>query len=325
MATGLRRIVLLLAISSPQVLAQPAVPMFQRPLQQTTPEGFRTHLESLRNLVRACQADAKTCDPAAIGDDDKVVSPSDTFQVRWEWLRKLVDDAGNTKFADRGKLLDQASARLDAELSTTTNAPPSQDNFAPARHAADSILARPEFRIVGNESWLDRKIGEFLLWLGRLFSATADLSHRSPWLAPLIEWTFISLSVAFVIVWVIRTMQGERLDVARGGIVPLTDWQRESAEWADLARIEADAGNWREAIHCLYWASIVVLESRRLWRRDFARTPREYVALLEHHSSQQLTLHKLTRIFERIWYGLRDAGHEDYLQALALFEDLRHV
>lgn len=325
MANGLRRIVLVLAISSPQVFAQPAVPIFQRALQQTTPEGFRTHLESLRTVVRACQGDAKACDPAAIGDDDKVVSPSETFQERWEWLRKLVDDARDPKLADRGKLLDQASARLDSELSTTTNAPTSQANFAPARHAADSILARPEFRIVGNESWLERKIGEIFLWLGRLFTATADFSHRSPWLAPLIEWTFISLSVAIVIVWVVRTMQGEQLDLARGGIVPLTDWQKESAEWADLARIEADAGNWREAIHCLYWASIVVLENRRLWRRDFARTPREYVALLERNSSQQLTLRKLTRIFERIWYGLRDAGHEDYVQALALFEDLRQV
>jgi hypothetical protein len=325
MATGLRRIVLLLAISSPQLFAQPGLPLFQRPLRQTTPEGYRAHLESLRSLVRACQADAKACDPAAIGDDDKVVSPSNTYQVRWQWLRQLIDDARNLKRADRGKLLDQASARLDQELATTTSAGPSEPAFAPARHAADSILARPEFRIVGSESWLDRKIGELILWLSRLFSATADFGHRSPWLAPLIEWSFIAISVALVIVWVVRTMQGEQLDLARGGVIPLTEWQKESAEWADLARIEAEAGNWREAIHRLYWASIVVLESRRLWRRDFARTPREYVALLERNSSQQLNLRKLTGIFERIWYGLRDAGNEDYVQALALFEELRHA
>ena len=68
-----------------------------------------------------------------------------------------------------------------------------------------------------------------------------------------------------------------------------------------------------------------MLESKRLWRRDFARTPREYVVLLERNSSQQATLRRLTAIFERIWYGLRDAGHDDYKQALALFEDIRHV
>lgn len=324
MTTGLRRIVLLLAISSPRLFAQADLPIFQRPLQQTTPEDFRAHIESLRGLIHSCQSDAKACDPAAVGDDNKIVSAKDTFQVRWQWLRNVINDARNPNFPGRGKLLDQAAARLDDELATT-NATPSQPDFKPARHAADSILAQPEFRIVGNESWLDRKLGELYLWLNRFFSATADFSHRSPWLAPLIEWSFITLSVVAVVVWVVRTMQGEQLNLARGGAAPLTNWQKESAEWADLARIEADAGNWRDAIHCLYWASIVVLESKRLWRRDFARTPREYVILLERNSSQQATLRKLTGIFERIWYGLREAHREDYAQALALFEDLRHV
>jgi hypothetical protein len=325
MAPSLRRIVLLLAISSLQVFAQPGLPLLQPPLQQTTPDGYRIHLESLRKLVRACHDEARACNPAAVGSDDKIASASDSFQMRWQWLRKLINDARSPSLADRGALLDQASARLDQEVAATTANPSPQPAFAPARHTADTILARPEFRIVSNESWLDRKIAQALSWLNRLFSATAEFGHRSPWLAPLIEWTFVVLTIVFFILWVLRTMQSERLDLARGGLVPLTDWQKESAEWADLARIEAEANNWREAIHCLYWASIVVLESRRLWCRDFARTPREYVALLERNSSQQVTLRKLTGIFERIWYGLRDAAHEDYLQALALFEDLRHV
>jgi hypothetical protein len=325
MATGLRRIVLLLAISSLQVFGRPGLPLLQPPLQQTTLDGYHFHLESLRNLVHACHDDAKACNPAAVGSDEKIVSGSDSFQMRWQWLRKLIGDALSPSLADRGALLDQASARLDQDVAATTSNSPPQPAFAPARHTADTLLARPEFRIISNESWLDRKIAEALSWLGRILSATSEFGHRSPWLAPVIEWTFVVLTVVFVIIWVMRTMKTERLDLAQGGIVPLTDWQKESAEWADLARIEAEANNWREAIHCLYWASIVVLESRRLWRRDFARTPREYVALLERNSKQQLTLRKLTGIFERIWYGLRDAAHEDYQQALALFEDLRHA
>jgi hypothetical protein len=325
MATARTRIVLLLAILPLRAIAQPSLPLLQRPLKQTTPEGFRTHIASLQSLVLDCQADANACNPAAIGDDDKIVSPGDSYEVRWQWLRKLLDDARNPKLTDRAKLLDQASARLDEEL-TATNAPADPPPlFAPARHAADSILARPEFRVVGSESWLDRKIAEALSWLGRLFTATADFGHHSPWLAPLIEWTFVTLSLVLVIVWVVRTMRSEQLDITRGGLVPLADWQKESAEWADLARIEADAGNWRDAIHCLYWASIVVLESRRLWRRDFARTPREYVVLLERNSPQQAALRQLTGIFERIWYGLRTAARDDYDQALALFEDLRRA
>ena len=78
-----------------------------------------------------------------------------------------------------------------------------------------------------------------MMLINRYFTATANFSHRSPWLAPLMEWGFITLAVVIVIVWVVRTMQGEQLALARGGLVPLTDWQIESAEWADLARTEA--------------------------------------------------------------------------------------
>ena len=323
MTTCLRRIVLLIAISSLHVLAQPGVPRFQPPLQQSTPDSYRARLESLRGLVGACRDDAKACNPSAVGDDERVQAPNETFQVRRQWLRKLMDDARNPALPDRIALLNQASARLDEELAAISDDALPQPAFTPARRAANSILARPEFRIVGSQSWLDRITAELYSWLGRVFAATTDFGHRSPWLGPVLEWSFIGLTVLCLLIWVERTMRSQRIAVSMSGLIPATDWQKESMQWADLAHAEAEANNWREAIHCLYWASIVVLESHRLWRRDYARTPREYVDLLEHNSFRQLTLSRLTRIFERIWYGLRHAAREDYIQALALFEDLR--
>jgi hypothetical protein len=325
MTTGLRRTVLLLAISSLHALAQPGVPLFQPPLQQTTPDSYRARLESLRGLVGACRDDAKACNPTAVGDDEVIQAPNETFQVRRQWLRKLVDDARNPALPDRTTLLNQASARLDEELAAISGEASPQPAFTTARRAANSILAKPEFRVVGSESWLDRMTAEFYSWLGRVFSATENFGHRSPWLGPVLEWSFVGLTVLCILIWVERTMQRQRVAVSVGSLTPATDWQKESAEWADLARAEAETNNWREAIHCLYWASIVALESHRLWRRDYARTPREYVDLLEHNSFRQLTLRRLTRIFERIWYGLRHAAREDYIQALALFEDLRRA
>ncbi len=325
MTTGLRRIVLLLAILSLHVFAQPGVPLFQPPLQQATPDGYRARLESLRGLVGACRDDAKACNPSAVGDDERIQAPNETFQVRRQWLRKLMDDARNPALPDRSVLLNQASARLDEELAAISKDASPQPAFTLARRAANSILARPEFRIVGSESWLDRMTAKFYSWLGRVFAATAGFGHRSPWLGPILEWSFVGLSVVCILIWVARTMRSQRIAVSTSVLIPATDWQKESAEWADRARTEAEANHWREAIHCLYWASIVVLESHRLWRRDYARTPREYVDLLEHNSYRQLTLSRLTRIFERIWYGLRHAAREDYVQALALFEDLRRT
>lgn len=331
MANGLRRIVLLLAISSLRVFAQPGLPALQPPLRQITPDAYRTRLESLRSLVAACRADANACNPSAVGDDNRIQSQSptgaftDTFQMRWGWLRSLIDDAHNPNLTDRNNLLDQATARLGEELAAASGEAAPQPAFAPARRAANTILAMPEFRIVGSESWLDRQIAKLLSWLDRFFTAAADFGHHSPWIATVLEWSFVGLTVICVLIWVARTMDRQRIAISLSDMMPAADWQKESAEWADLARIEADANHWREAIHCLYWASIVVLESRRLWRRDYTRTPREYLALLERNSPQQAALRALTGIFERIWYGLRDAAHEDYAQALALFEDLRHA
>jgi hypothetical protein len=323
MTTWLRRIVFLLAISQMRVLAQPGVPRFQPPLQPTTPDSYRTRLETLRGLVGSCRDDAKACNPTAVGEDELVQASNEAFQVRRQWLRKLIDDARDPALPDRIALLNQASARLDEELAASSSDTSPQPAFTAARRAANSILASPEFRIVGSESWLDRMTAKFYSWLGSVFAATANFGHRSPWLGPVLEWSFIGLTVLCLLIWVERTMRSQRIAVAMNGLIPATDWQKESMDWADRAHTEAEANNWREAIHCLYWASIVVLESHRLWRRDTTRTPREYVDLLEHNSSRQLTLSRLTRIFERIWYGLRRAAREDYNQALALFEDLR--
>ncbi len=99
-------------------------------------------------------------------------------------------------------------------------------------------------------------------------------------------------------------------------------WDREATDWAKQAEEFADDGEWREAVHCLYWAAIVSLESRRAWRHNPTRTPREYVRLLKPGSAQQKGLRELTRMFERVWYGLREARAEEYAEARGLYEAL---
>jgi hypothetical protein len=331
MAKGLSRIGLVLAVVSVQAFApadapaQPRVPIFQPSLRQTDSDGYRARLETLRGLVSACRDDAKTCNAVAIGDDDKIASANESFQVRWQWLRKLLNDAHDPALPNRSALLNQATARLDEELAAAGGQEQKQAAFATARRTTNSILARAEFRVVGRQSWLDRKIARLLSWFYEIFTAASDFGHRAPWLGPVLEWGFVGLSAVFVLFWVRRSMERERLAISLSGQLMGAEWQKESAQWAELARAEAAQDNWREAIHCLYWASIVVLESRRLWRRDAARTPREYVELLARDSAEQNKLRRLTRIFERIWYGLRTAAREDYTQALTLFEELRQA
>jgi hypothetical protein len=287
-----------------------------------TAAEYRGHLESLKSLVEACQKNPVECNAKKIGDDEHVEGAA--FQTRWSWLREAIANAHNATQPDRERLLREVTARLeeDAALADET-APQSTDTFQRARKQADDVLSRPEFRTMAQESYLERQIAKFWQWLDSLFSGVSRFGKRSPWLVPLMEWSLITLAAAGLLAWVLRMMQRQRLAIRVESSASVEVWQKESDNWAELARAEAARQDWRAAVHCLYWATIVMMEGRKLWRQNRARTPREYLLLLEPGSRMQQTLRRLTQIFERIWYGLRPAAESDYASAMVLFEELR--
>jgi hypothetical protein len=199
----------------------------------------------------------------------------------------------------------------------------SGDEFQRARKKTDEVLLRPEFQTASEEPFIQREIARFWQWVSEMFGGVSRFGQRSPWLVPLMEWSSITLAAAGLLAWVLRTIQRQRLAVRIESSASFEMWQKESDDWAELARFEAARKDWRAAVHCLYWATIVMMEGRKLWRQNRARTPREYLLLLEPGSRMQQTLRRLTQLFERIWYGLRPAGESDYASALVLFEELR--
>ena len=284
--------------------------------------GYRGHLEILRALVQACRQDAVACDAKKVGEDERVENAG--FQARWSWLRETIVGAHDPKQQDRERLLQEAEARLDEDATLAVAMEhPRMDEFGRARAGADRILSEPEFRTVTEQSYLEREIAAFYQWLERVFGGVSRFGRRSPWLVPLVEWSSITLAAAGLLAWVWRTMQRQRLAIAFEAGAKAEVWQKESDDWAELARVEAARQEWRAAVHCLYWATIVMMEGRKLWRQNRARTPREYVMLLEQGSRMEQGLRRLTQIFERIWYGLRPAAESDYDRALALFDELR--
>jgi hypothetical protein len=120
-----------------------------------------------------------------------------------------------------------------------------------------------------------------------------------------------------------RVLRRQRLAVRVEVDRQLEQWEEASRNWRALAEERAAQGEWREAVHCLYWASIAALEGRKMWSPNRSRTPREYVRLLEAGSARWKLLRQQTQGFERVWYGLRDAARQDYERALALHEELR--
>jgi len=298
-------------------------------LKQVTLGEYTAHLKSLRGLVLKCQAGVSACDPAQVGDDDQVTLQSlgsganvNEFEARYDWLRKTLKQAQDPKVKNRDGDLAAAEARLEDALQDA-GGHPAASGFAEARHHADAILAHPEFVTVEEQSIWEHLIAGFFLWLDSLFGSVAKFGQRSRWIGPLLEWGLVLLALAGLALWAIRVFQRQRFAVQLESGRQLEAWEEASRNWRSLAEERAAHHEWREAIHCLYWATIVMLECRRYWTPNRSRTPREYLALLETGSPRWNLLRQQTRAFERIWYGLNPAAQRDYRSALELHEQLR--
>jgi hypothetical protein len=298
-------------------------------LKQSNMAEYTAHLESLRALVERCQASAAACDVAQVGDDDRVTLQSlgsganvNEFEVRYDWLRAALKAAGDAKASGRERGLSAALSRIDDAL-RASGAKSGDAGFSEARHRADSILSDQEFVTVKEQSIWDKLIARFLLWLDSLFTDVARFGRRSPWIGPLFEWGLIALVLAGLALWAMRAFQRQRLAMRVEATRQIESWEEASRNWRSLAEEQAVRYEWREAVHCIYWASIVMLEGRRFWSPNRSRTPREYVALLETGSTRSNLLRQQTRGFERIWYGLNPAAEADYRRALELHEGLR--
>jgi len=156
-----------------------------------------------------------------------------------------------------------------------------------------------------------------------IFGGISALGEATPWMGTVLEVVFYLAAAVGLLLLVQRALARQRLAIslAHGGAAA-SAWDKEAADWAALADSCAAQQEWREAVHCLYWAAIVRLESRRAWRHNPTRTPREYVRLLKPGSAQRGALGGLTQILERVWYGLREASNEDYRQARQMFDGL---
>jgi hypothetical protein len=226
------------------------------------------------------------------------------------------------------QLLQSAQARLTQDIAqadaASATSPAAPADHAPQREAMKQILAGRDFRYLEPPSARDSMLEKLGQWLNQLWANAAKLQVHAAWVGRLIVWGFI-MAVCVGLVW--GLMQLERRwrirlvpesDGPAAGAASARDWQL----WLKDARQCAAKGEWREAVHFVYWASISRLESKRLWPADRARTPREYLALVAAEDPRRAGLATLTGNFERTWYGGRSAAESDYLKAEELAASL---
>jgi Domain of unknown function (DUF4129) len=313
--------------------------------QNASLDDYRKHLTALQALTHACAKgrDVKNCDPTLVGPDDRIpmsaAPKAERRMVRYGWLRILFSHAeepdkaqeapGARKPAKPGEeptrtappstsqLLQNAEARLAADLEQAKGVPLEPPGHGAEREVMQQVLAGREFRDLKQPTGRDTVLERLGNWLNRFFAKVDKLRARSAWVGRVLVWGFF-LAVGIGLAWaLLKTERRWRVRLVPASDRPAPeaasarDWQL----WLGDARRAAAAGMWREAIHFVYWAAISRLESKRLWPADRARTPREYLALLAPEDPRRDGLASLTRSFERTWYGGREAAEIDYQNA----------
>ena len=322
--------------------------------QSLSLSDYQTRLQSLDQLVVSCQHAPANCKSDQVGSDLKLNLPSGPRQVRFAWLRELLDSAAKaqtakdkaaqTSAAKAGaksppvdkvdkfefhpptlaKQLEDAHLRLAAEsdvvaqiLKPASDKPPAS-SASPERQTLTHILAAKEYHAaVAQPSLLHRILEKVDDWLRRFIERLQQAGYRSKWFGLAAEIGFGVVICAALAWFLIHLERQGRFQATSFGFEHSSSSPsaRDWQLWLEDARKSAAQGAWRDAIHSLYWANISRLESSGLWPADRARTPREYLALLPQASSQRSGLATLTRSFERTWYAGRPAQESDFRSA----------
>jgi hypothetical protein len=259
----------------------------------------------------------------------QVNTPDHKYEISSEPLRSILLDAERDPIRRRSHL-EEADGWL-RNLGNQAREYPSRAAAlnSGARKQLDEILSRREFSAVRPPNAWDRFKQRISDWLLRVIGKLLRQIGRHPWGAEFLFWFFIAAAVAWISIMLIRAWGGRARMEEMQNIdhVPVhRTWQ----EWIRAAKLAADAGNFREAVHSTYWAGITCLEDRGAVTVDRTRTPREYLQVVEEspdalpfeRARYRESLAALTARLERIWYGLRPAQAEDFEECMRKAEGL---
>jgi hypothetical protein len=295
------------------------------PLQRTCSlDELRQQLLHAKTVVAACAASAteSTCDPSAIGPDDQVKVAGGARRVEFGWLRLALADAQKSR---NGAALASARQRIEGEIIELDAANP----LTPAQLKDDQgklreILSSGDFPQPKPESFWAGIWNRLMLWLDEVLRRAGSGASSTLWISRILMLALLGIGCGGMIWWLsrIRRKQGLVFKKPPADRTPNGSSEPEWEVWLAQARKLAHEQHWREAIHRVYWAAIARMESRGLWSPDRARTPREYLDLVDRQSAPGNDLAQLTKALEQFWYGGRSASEQDYSDACRSLERL---
>jgi hypothetical protein len=251
------------------------------------------------------------------------VQVSDKFvEVPTDWLasdlKKLEEDPAKYASVSREVFARIGAMRKAAEGLEQGTASPV--NLDAAHTQLDKILSGREFGAAQGPSQLDILKARIARWLSEQIYKLLQRLHLGAKAGNALAWFIVGLALVALSYWAWKTLSpANRKRETNAEAAKESDDPR---EWARDALAAADRGDYREAVHCAYWAAVVHLETLGVLKRDRARTPRESLRLLDPHPNEQNLLREFTRRFELIWYGFRPASASDWSEARSHLEKM---
>jgi hypothetical protein len=244
-----------------------------------------------------------------------------TVEVSTAWLaadlKKIDEDPAKTD-----SLSQEVSARLvvmrkqaDGLEQGTTSV-----NFEAAHTQLDKILSGREFGSAQGPSQFELLKARIARWISDQIYKILRRLHLGAKAGNALAWTIVGIAFLALSFWVWKTSWPATR--RQGALAEVASESNDPREWARDALRAADRGDYREAVHCAYWAADVHLETLGVLKRDRARTPRESLRLLDPHPTEQDLLREFTRRFELIWYGYRPASANDWSEARSNLEKM---
>jgi hypothetical protein len=292
---------------------------------------FQTELHGIQNklLQAASNPNGIAEVEATLPQSWIVVTSEGEYRISGEPLRELLEDAKKQP-AQRSERIRQAQEWVGESTEEVDGyASLNARRDANAHDKLDQILSRREFNNVYSQSAWEQFRQRALDWIGRMITRLFERMGNHPIAARALFWLMLLGGVTALALLLFRTWakraRGVELKV-KPEFVSTQSWQ----EWIHDARLAADAGSFREAIHSLYWAGIVYLEAYRVIPCERSRTPRERLRGLPASTpnasgdpeNRRELLQALTSRLERTWYANLPTTRQDYLEYMQLVEEL---
>jgi len=266
-----------------------------------------------RELTRIAEASKN---PAQIGevrrslpeswkvkDDDRSYSVP-TKEIA-DALREIEQDPKKGTAAQLQKRL--STMRQEAEGLSKA---PSETNTAEAESRLKKILGRGEFQESSGPSAWDLMKARINRWILEQIIRLFRVLHISQKTGNGIAWAVIFAAVVLLFYVLYRWLsKSTKTESFRAEVKASSS---DARHWVQEALGAADRGDFREAVHCAYWAAVAHLEDIRILPHDRARTPRESLRLLDQHPREKGSLQTITHSFELIWYGYRPVSAAEW-------------